>query len=91
MSGMLQTGVTVVSGLAARKAANATWKMGSGGKEPPSDPTNPEATVKEAIAWAIFSGVVVAVVRVLIARKLAERERHKEAVRHAVGATDKDY
>lgn len=91
MSGMLQTGVTVASGIAARKAANATWKLGSRGKEPPTDPTNPEATVKEAVAWAIFSGAVVGVARVLIARKLAERDRSKEAVRNAVGATDKDY
>lgn len=91
MSGMLQTGVTVASGIAARKAANATWKLGSRGKEPPTDPTNPEATVKEAVAWAIFSGAVVGVARVLIARKLAERDRRKEAVRNAVGATDKEY
>lgn len=91
MPGIIQTGATIVSGVAARKAANATWKIGSGGKEPPTDPTNPEATVKEAVAWAIFSGAVAGVARVLIARKMADRERSKEAVRHAVGATDKDY
>ena len=91
MPGMMQTGVAIATGVAARKAANTTWKLGSGGKEPPTDPANPEATAREAIAWAIFSGALMGVARVLIARKMAERERSKEAVRQAVGATDKEY
>jgi subtilisin family serine protease len=61
---------TVGAGIAARKALTAVWKM-STGKEPPSNPEHPDTEMGEALAWAVFSGIVVALARLLAQRKAA--------------------
>lgn len=54
----------------ARKGLNATWKAASG-KEPPSDPADPDVAFAEALLWAALSGTLVAVVRMLATRRAA--------------------
>ena len=61
----------------AKKAIDATWKLGSKGKTPPTDPADPDIDLREAIVFAVISGAVISVVRLFIARKLAEKERRE--------------
>lgn len=69
----------------AKKAVDATWKVGSGGKTPPNDPADPDATLREAVLWALLSGAAVSVVRIAVARRLARPERRDNRVKQAVG------
>ena len=79
MSGKTENAVALVSTLGAtalaKKAVDATWKLGSRGKTPPTDPADPDIELREAIVFAVISGAVISVVRLFIARKLAEKER----------------
>ena len=81
MSGKTDNAVALVSTLGAtavaKKAIDATWKLGSRGKTPPTDPADPDIDLREAIVFAILSGAVISVVRLFIARKLAEKERRE--------------
>ena len=81
MSGKAENAVALISTLGAtavaKKAVDATWKMGSRGKTPPTDPADPEVELREAILFAVLSGAVISVVRLFIARKLAQKERRE--------------
>ncbi|MFL6157525.1 MAG: DUF4235 domain-containing protein [Marmoricola sp.] len=54
----------------ARKGLHATWKATTG-KEPPSNPADPDVAIGEALLWAAVSGTLVAVVRMLATRRAA--------------------
>jgi Protein of unknown function (DUF4235) len=90
MSGKTDNAVALASTLAAtavaKKAVDTTWKMGSRGKTPPTDPADPDIDLREAILFALISGAVVSVVRLFIARKLAEKERREARVQSRVKA-----
>lgn len=81
MSGKTENAMALVSTLGAtavaKKAVDATWKLGSHGKTPPTDPADPEVELREAIIFAVLSGAVISVVRLFIARKLAQKERRE--------------
>jgi hypothetical protein len=81
MSGKAENAVALVSTLGAtavaKKAVDATWKLGSKGKTPPTDPSDPDIELREAILFAVISGAVISVVRLFIARKLAAKERRE--------------
>ncbi len=81
MSGKSQNAAALVMTLgataAARKVADSVWKAGSKGKTPPTDPTDPDVELREAVLFAVISGVVVSVARTFLARKLAARERRE--------------
>ena len=81
MAGKGQNVVALVSTLGAtavvKKVVDATWKLGSRGKEPPTDPADPEITVREAVVFAVLSGAAISVVRMFIARRLAKSERRE--------------
>ena len=81
MSGKADNAVAMVSTLGAtavaKKAVDATWKLGAKGKQPPTDPADPDIELREAVLFAILSGAVVSVVRLFIARKLAAKERRE--------------
>lgn len=89
MSGKAENAIALISTLgataAAKKAVDATWKVGSRGKTPPTDPADPEIELREAIVFAVLSGAVISVVRLFIARKLAQKER-REARAELLGA-----
>ncbi|GAA1912921.1 DUF4235 domain-containing protein [Nocardioides marmoribigeumensis] len=88
MAGKAQNVVALVATLGvtavAKKAVDATWKIGSGGKEPPTDPADPDIEVREAIVWAVVSGAAISVARMFLARRLARNERRTSRVTKAV-------
>jgi hypothetical protein len=88
MSGKSQNAMAIVATLVAsavaRKVVDATWKAGSRGKEPPTDPADPDFTLNEALLFAALSGAAIGVVRVLIARRLARGERRATRVQRAI-------
>lgn len=73
-SSKIWTVFSLVSALAAatavRKGLNASWKAATG-KNPPENPADPDVDVREAVAWAVLSGVAIAVARMLAQRKAA--------------------
>ena len=81
MSGKADNVVALVSTLGAtalaKKVVDATWKAGSRGKTPPTDPADPDIELREAIVFAVLSGAMISVVRLFIARKLAQKERRE--------------
>jgi hypothetical protein len=89
MSGKAQNAAALVSTLGAtavaKKVVDATWKAGSRGKKPPTDPADPDIALREAIVFAILSGAAVSVARLFIARRFARAERREHRVQAAVG------
>jgi hypothetical protein len=71
---MMALASTVGAGIAARKAITTSWKVATG-KEPPQNPADPDVSLGEAIAWAMFSGVAIGVARMLASRKAANYYR----------------
>lgn len=59
----------------ARKATDGTWKFVTG-SDSPSNPEDPDIDIKEAVAFAVLSGVIMGV-----ARMLAQRESSKLVAR----------
>ncbi len=64
----------VGAGIVARKAIQGVWTAGTG-KKPPANPEDPDTGMGEALGWAIVSGAVVGIARMLAGRKAAERWR----------------
>jgi hypothetical protein len=69
----------VVNGLAtmsaafvARKALMLAWTKVTG-KEPPTNPEDPQVALPEAIGWSVLVGITVAIVRVLAIRAVSRR------------------
>lgn len=60
--------------LAARKALTLAWKQVTG-KEPPSDPHDPQVGIGEALGWAIVMGVGIEAARLLAARLATRKAR----------------
>ncbi|HSJ19923.1 MAG TPA: DUF4235 domain-containing protein [Nocardioidaceae bacterium] len=71
---MMALASTVGAGIAARKAITTSWKVATG-KEPPQNPADPDVSLSEAVAWAMFSGVAIGVARMLASRKAANYYR----------------
>ena len=64
-------GITaIVAGLAARKAVEVAWKT-TLRKDPPETPESPHHPWTDAAAWAVVSGVAVALARLVATRKAA--------------------
>ncbi|WP_426564693.1 DUF4235 domain-containing protein [Angustibacter sp. McL0619] len=68
-------GAAVLSGIAAKMILTNGWKVATG-NEPPANPENPDTSWSEAVSWAVVSGALVGVVRMLAARKAASYYRH---------------
>jgi hypothetical protein len=89
MQGRTQSVAATVGTLGAtaaiKKAVDATWRVGSKGKKPPTDPADPDVRIREAITFALISGAAIGVVRMLIARKLAAKERREAAAQRDTG------
>ncbi len=88
MSGKAQNVAALASTLGAtavaKKIVDATWKVGSKGKTPPTDPADPDVELREAIVFALLSGAVIGLVRMLLARRFARNElREARAQRSA--------
>ena len=84
----------VVNGLAtmsaaflARKALIAGWTKVTG-KEPPTNPEDPQVALSEAIGWSVLVGITVAIVRVFAIRAVSRRSlggANRESVTAADG------
>ena len=74
----LWTVFSVVSALGAaaiaKKALDSGWKAATG-KRPPENPADPDVRMGEAIAWAVISGTLVALARMLAQRRAADYYR----------------
>ncbi len=54
----------------AKKGVDAGWKAATG-KQPPENPADPDIDLWEAVAWAVASGTVVALVKMGLQRRAA--------------------
>lgn len=68
---IMATGTALVAGVAAQKLVQTAWVKGTG-NAPPRNPESPDTTWAEAVSWAVFSGVVYGLARLLATRKLAD-------------------
>jgi hypothetical protein len=88
MAGKSQNAVAIVATLGVtavvKKIIDRVWKLGSGGKHPPTDPADPETEIREAVLWAVVSGAAISVARMFLARRLARNERRSTRVEKAV-------
>ena len=67
---VMGTGAAIAAGIVAKQVLNTGWKTATG-HEPPANPEHPDTTWAEALGWAVASGAVVGVMRMLAARKAA--------------------
>lgn len=67
---VLGLAAAVGAGIVARKLTTATWEKTTGAP-PPTNPADPEVSWPEALAWAVTTGAVVGVARMLAGRRLA--------------------
>ena len=67
---VIGTGSAVLAAAAAQKGLSAAWKLATG-DDPPTIPEDPETTWTEAIAWAMLSGAVLGVARLVATRRAA--------------------
>lgn len=68
---LLATGAALAASVVARKLTDGTWKFVSGG-DSPENPEDPDIDVKEAIAFAVLSGAIVGLSRMLANRQAAK-------------------
>ena len=54
----------------AKKGLDASWKMTTR-RRPPENPADPDVALREAVAWAVFSGAFVGLARMLAQRRAA--------------------
>jgi hypothetical protein len=54
----------------AKKGLNAGWRTATR-KKPPENPADPDVALREAVAWAVFSGAFVGLARMLAQRRAA--------------------
>ena len=67
---VLAMGATLVGALLARKVLTFVWKLTTG-KQPPANPEHPEVTWPEAAAWAVISGALVGLARLVAQKQVA--------------------
>ena len=60
----------VLAGLVARRTLTTGWTK-TVGDPPPANPESPSTTWKQAVGWALLSGAVMGVARMLATRKAA--------------------
>ncbi|WP_139978406.1 DUF4235 domain-containing protein [Nocardioides litoris] len=54
----------------AKRGLDVSWKAATR-KQPPENPADPDVELREAVAWAVFSGAVVGLARMLAQRRAA--------------------
>ncbi len=66
----LATGSALIAGFAARNLLKATWRVFSD-DDPPLNPEAHDTEWSEAVAWAVMTGVVAGVARLVARRGMA--------------------
>ena len=77
---------TMSAAFVARKALMAAWTKATG-KEPPTNPEDPQVALPEAIGWSVLVGITMATVRVLAVRAVS-RKNPASADSEAANAVD---
>ncbi len=67
---ILGTSAAIGAAAVANKLVTSGWTAATG-KQPPTNPEDPEVSWPEAVGWAVASGAVVGVARLLATRKAA--------------------
>jgi hypothetical protein len=67
---VLGTSGAIGAAFVARKLLTSGWTAATG-KEPPANPEDPRVSWPEAVGWAVASGAVIEVARLLATRKAA--------------------
>ncbi|MEX2566898.1 MAG: DUF4235 domain-containing protein [Cyclobacteriaceae bacterium] len=65
------TGATMMGAFLARKMVEKTWEKVTH-DEAPKNPSDPDITWKQALAWTLITGVVVGATRVMIRYSMKE-------------------
>jgi hypothetical protein len=68
---VLGTASAVTAGLAARKLLVTAFTKTTG-KNPPANPEAPDTSWQQAVGWALLSGAVMGLARMLATRKAAD-------------------
>lgn len=71
---ILAAGAGVAAGLVAQRLTDGTWRLVSGGTAP-DQPEDPDVEWKQAVAFAVLSGAVVGLTRLLASREAAKLYR----------------
>ncbi|MBA2640207.1 MAG: DUF4235 domain-containing protein [Nocardioidaceae bacterium] len=64
-------GSTLLAGVIALRLTETTWQLATHRKAP-NDPEHPDINAREAITWALLSGVTAELTKILISRKTAQ-------------------
>jgi hypothetical protein len=67
---VLGTVAAIGAAIVARKLATSGWTAATG-KQPPANPEDPQVSWPEAIGWAVASGALIGVARLVATRKAA--------------------
>lgn len=62
------TGAAIGSGIFAKKITETTWKFITGG-DSPTNPEDPDIDWGEAVAFALLSGAIVQLIRMMVNRQ----------------------
>lgn len=72
---VLGTGSAVVAASFADKGLRAVWRTATGA-EPPTVPEDPDTRWGEAVTWAVLSGAVIGLARLVAIRRAAAYYKH---------------
>ena len=67
---VLGTSAAVGAAVVARRLVASGWTAATG-KEPPDNPEDPDVSWQEAVGWAVVSGAVIQVARLIATRQAA--------------------
>ncbi len=67
---IVQTAAVVVGGMLANKLVAVLWRTATG-RPAPTDPSHPDLDMREAITYAVFSGTLIAIIRLIAVRSAA--------------------
>jgi len=67
---VLATSAAIGAAAVARQVVTRGWTAATG-KEPPANPEDPEVSWPEAVGWAVGSGALIGLARLLATRKAA--------------------
>lgn len=65
---LVTAAAAVLAGIVAKKTTNTTWRFVTG-SDSPENPDDPDIELKEAVAFAVLSGVIVGLARLAANRQ----------------------
>lgn len=65
---LLGTALAIGAGIAAKQVATRGWKLVMN-DDPPANPEDPDTQMWEAVAWALGSGAIIALARLVATRQ----------------------